>query len=229
MSFSNDDRTRAIQTLKLEPVRGNWGVHSSLSLWSSEVTGLLDSGADDVVISTEVAKALGAEIRKMRVKAYDAGGCELLIQGETDIYFTCMCKKHRNNKKVRKTSLIFAKTNTPLLIPYSLARELGLMARLCESEEARLNAVRNVFADSDESEEELEGAEIIDKNDKIIEPQVDHLSDEMKELVEKYPQTLKDDLYGSCAFQNIPYQEIELDPEVKPVSHSYVKNTPIHL
>ena len=80
-----------------------------------------------------------------------------------------------------------------------------------------------------ESEEELEGAKIKDKNDKKPKIQVDHLSDHMKKLVEKYPETVKDDLYGSRAFQNMPYQEIELDEEIKPVSHSYVKTTPIHL
>ena len=230
MSFNNDDRKRAVQTLKLEPVKGNWGRNGSSSLWSGMVTGLLDSGADDVVVSLEVAQALGTEIRKTTVKAYDAGGRELPIKGECDIFFQCLCEKHKNNKKVRKTSLIFETTNTPLLIPYSLARELGLMTRLCESEEARINTVRNVFAQTDdESEEEIEGTEIMGEKEKKSKPNVDHLSEEMKGMVEKYPETLKDDLYGASAFTNIPYTPIELDPTIKPISRTYVKNTPLHL
>ena len=36
--------------------------------------GLLDSRADDPIINVDMAQALGCEIRKTRVKAFDAGG-----------------------------------------------------------------------------------------------------------------------------------------------------------
>ena len=103
------------------------------------------------------------------------------------------------------------------------------MVRLCESEEARLNEVQNVFAQTSDSEEELEGAEIVQKDEKVKETEVNHLTDKMKELVVKYPETLNDDLHNCPAFSNVPHQEIEMDPDVVPVSHSYVRNTPIHL
>ena len=77
------------------------------------ITGLLDSGVDNPVISEEVTKALGSIVRRTMVRAYYAGGRELPISGETDLYFSCPCNKHKHKRKIMKTSLVFKKTNTP--------------------------------------------------------------------------------------------------------------------
>ena len=79
------DKVRAIQTLRLEPVKGakKFGI----------IAGLLDSGADDPVMSEEVARVLCWTVRATMVRAYNASGHELLIIGETEVYFSCPCKK----------------------------------------------------------------------------------------------------------------------------------------
>ena len=60
------DRIRAVQTLRLEPVKGakRFGM----------ITGLLDSGADNLVVSEEVARVLGLTVMSTLVRAYDTGG-----------------------------------------------------------------------------------------------------------------------------------------------------------
>ena len=78
--MESNQRPRAIQTLRLEPIRG--------AKIFGNVTGLLDSRADDPVISEKVAKALGCIVRRTTVRAFDAGGHMLPVSGETDIFFS---------------------------------------------------------------------------------------------------------------------------------------------
>ena len=101
LSMKSNERPRTIQTLRLEPVRG--------AKRFGNITGLLDNGADDPVISKKVANSLGCIVRRTTVWAFDAGGCVLPISGETDIFFSCPCDKHKDNRKIAKTALVLKK------------------------------------------------------------------------------------------------------------------------
>ena len=132
------------------------------------------SGADDPVISEKVAKALGCIVRRTTVRAFDAGGHMLPVSGETDIFFSCPCNKHKDNRKIVKTASVFKKTNTPLLIPYSLAKDLDLIVRLCHSQEAQCNSVA-----TETPSEDLDGTEVFDMDQVIEERKTGHLTKEV--------------------------------------------------
>ena len=75
----------------------------------------------------------------------------------------------------------------------------------------------------------MEGTDIY--NDENLQPtrDTDQLSKEMKVIADKYPLVLKDNLYGCKAFEDMPYQKIEMDKNVEPVFKTYVRTTPHHL
>ena len=92
---------------------------------------------------------------------------------------------------------------------------------MCSGEEAQCNSVS-----TDTNNEELEGTNIFNMDQVIEERKTDHLTKEMKKLADRFPEVLKDSLHGCRAFENVPYQEIEMDPEVALVFRSHIRTTP---
>ena len=56
-------------------------------------------------------------------------------------------------------------------------------------------------------EDDLEGVELGEEED---EPNMDHLSPEMRKMTEKFPKVLKDSLKGSNGFKNQPHKELDI-------------------
>ena len=115
--------------------------------------------------------------------------------------------------------MVFLDLPDNVLLPCDLSVALGVVTINCNMEEVMVRKTSSELVDNS-----------IPVDDYMEEPLTyDHLPENTQRLVKLYPHVVKNSLLDCQAFQGIEYKELDIDPNVKPVYHSVVRHTPLHL
>ena len=126
---------------------------------------------------------------------------------------------HKCRKRILRRCLVFLDLPDDVLLPCDLSVSLGIVTINYNMHDV---AVRKTSSDLEDNS--------VPVDDYSEEPlNYDHLPENTSRLVKLYPHVVKNSLMDCQAFKCLEYKELDINPNVKPVYHSVVRHTPLHL